>query len=36
MTNNFSEQDIRAIVRDEFRQMAGANQPQDIEWLPTN
>ena len=36
MANNFTEQDIRAIVRDEFRQMAGANQPQDIEFLPTS
>ena len=35
MANNFTEQDIRAIVRDEFRQIAGANQPQDIEYLPT-
>ena len=35
MANNFTEQDIRAIVRDEFRQMAGANQPQDIQYLPT-
>ncbi len=33
---NFTEQDIRAIARDEFRQMIGVNQPQDIEWLNTS
>lgn len=35
MANNFTEQDIRAIVRDEIRNMVGASQPIDIEYLPT-
>ena len=35
MTNNLSEQDIRAIVRDEIRSLVGANSPNDIEYLPT-
>lgn len=34
---DLSEQEIRAIVRDEIRAMVGANVPQnqDIEYLPT-
>ena len=34
--NNLTEQDIRAIVRDELRNIVGASQPTDIEYLPTS
>ena len=32
---NLSEQEIRAIVRDEIRQMVGADSQADINFLPT-
>ncbi|NJO97520.1 MAG: hypothetical protein HC764_17250 [Pleurocapsa sp. CRU_1_2] len=33
---SMSEQDIRAIVRDEIRRLVGVSPEQDIEYLPTN
>ena len=33
---NFSEQDIRAIIRDEIRRMVGASLSTHIKFLPTN
>ncbi|MEL6493949.1 MAG: hypothetical protein AAFQ41_02340 [Cyanobacteria bacterium J06623_7] len=33
---NLTEQDIRAIIRDELRKIVGANNRQDIIYLPTN
>ena len=35
MDKNFTEQDIRALIRDEVLKMLGVNQTQDIEYLPT-
>lgn len=32
----FSEQDVRAIVRDEIRKLVGVSTERDIEYLPTN
>ena len=32
---NFTEQDIRAIVRDEIRKMIGVDKSLDLEYIPT-
>ena len=36
MSRYITEQEARAIFKDEMRRMVGAVEPQDIEWLPTS